>query len=182
MDQGFTVRFSADEMREITAAASAAGIGKAEIIRRLWRARGAGSVAELSESVSAIAAAVEHLGERLDGIEAVRESTAIDVSPIAGMVEQIRADQAATTRVLGELVRGVERWHSPSAGAAPRAPSVPSSAMPAGKRPAPAGGFTTWVTSQAFASESEKPHERAARLIPVYNSQFEPPYNPPGAA
>lgn len=182
MDRAMTVRFGADEMREIVKLASAAGVSQAELVRRHWRQRGSGSMSDLVESVAAVIAAVEHLGERIGEIESGREGAAADAVAIAGMIEEIRADQAATTRVLGELVRGVERWHSPSAAAAPRAPAAPNSGAPTGKRPAPAGGFVSWVSAQPFVNENEKPQERARRLIPAYNAQFDPPYAPPGAA
>ena len=44
MDRAMTVRFSADEMREIVKLASAAGVSQAELVRRHWRQRGSGSM------------------------------------------------------------------------------------------------------------------------------------------
>ena len=120
-------------------------------------------------------AAVEHLGERIGEIEAGREGAAADATAIAGMVEEIRADQAATTRVLGELVRGVERWHSPSAAARRPEHSAPAQRPPPTAQNAqaePPGGFASWVATQDLLDGETMP-ERARRLRPIYNAKHD---------
>lgn len=176
MDRPLTLRFRPDELAELGQLADAAGCSRAEIVRRHWRQRGSGSMAEMAETVAGIAALAVQIDERLSGLESrpSEPSAAPDLTPIVQRMERVE-------RALGSLISAVERLYQPAGMTAPRTDPAPQpTAMPTGKKPAPIGGFSSWVREQPWAHNDETPPERARRLLPTYNAQFDPPHQLPG--
>lgn len=166
-----TIRLSEADYNIVQTKARAVGATVTETARALLVSGGDGG--------SQAAALAEVFGAVIDRLEAIEQrpaeaSTAPDLAPIAQRMERVE-------RALGSLISAVERLYQPAGMTAPRTePALQPTAIPTGKRPAPIGGFASWVRDQPWAHNDETPPERARRLLPTYNAQFDPPHQLPG--
>ncbi len=181
-----TIRLTEAEHHAIKAKAHAAGASVAETIRALIQHGGEGGA-----QVGAIAEVMTALLDRLEQLE-TRESeppAQPDLMPIQRQLVAFAEQQRRTESVLHNLLTAVEKLYQPPgvttqrrlepASQTAELPGAKDTAAP-GKRTAPVGGFTSWVREQPWAHNDETPQERARRLLPVYNAQFDPPHQLPG--
>lgn len=153
METPVTVRFTADEIREMDKLAKALGVSRAEVLRRNWRSSPADETAEI---LTGLVAAVAEFSARLDE------------QADAGILEKLDALHHAQAQQNNVLAMTLDTLESIQKSLGWREAGAP---VPCSTRSAATMTFTDFLSQQPGPREGETPTQRHQRIRAEFVAQ-----------